>query len=931
MNASSSRSHTIFTIKIQRFLGPPTVNTVRDERTVFTAQLSFIDLAGSERSSKVGSSGIKESCTINQSLSALCLVIKALNEQVEKEMPVAGAGNGKKPAVPFRASKITMLMKGALCGNTKSTLIATVTPASESLAETLSTIDFAASVMPLKTFAVQNLGLDTERRIQVLQSEIRRLKIRRAALPNLSDECGPSSIQEILSEELSQREQMLAQTMATYDQQQDDAIVADRARDEVLRGLGLTSSLIDEVFGIESNTPYLLNMSSDPVLAGCLIYFLHPGVNTMIGASPENNIVLSGLGIPDFLCTLECLDQQTLSLTAAASLQEVMASGSIVVKANVRTNGILLKTDEKRRLQHLDCIIFGRAHAMKLILPVEQKRLAVSDVQLKIAQGLHEESMFKMLVTEESEAWNELRLYFDDLWQRLGEERGRDFFAWLMQASHLVDEANEITAELRPSDRLKFEVELVWDIHREAQDIIVIRAMQFPTEEDGDATVLCYWNLETLKERVAMMRDCFDKFHRTGEWLDRSDPLEDPWMDPSAINLRLRMHTAQEDIVRRYDERVSLLDPEEAHRIEMASPRVASTEISAAGGSAVARGASSTKAKYRPGLGNKSSAKPPQRPPANRANGMIAQERVTPSRKENGGKALAANSRNSKRNTSDEAGPEAARGGRGADNASTRSVSADRRAPSPERSPPAERREDLGEPSVGAAVLRPSVDKDAMIASLRQQVEERESRERSYKNKIEELRRKLAKLERQHGSLKALTTEGERQTSLSQKFSVATTLGSNATLAGSSTAALGGMVRSQTATGVPTMVFSPPQPQAGRPTLNSGRLDAVPLPSGLSTLESHPPLSTSPQRMSSSRSSAPTQTEPPLSITSRSVTVLAAPSRQASAASSFVAASHPQPQLRSRTVAATTSALGMPLVPSGMQPVSAILFSGGVA
>eukprot|EP00972_Heterocapsa_arctica_P052149 7671244-Heterocapsa_arctica.AAC.1 len=86
-----------------------------------------------------------------------------------------------------------------------------------------------------------------------------------------------------------------------------------------------------------------------------------------------------------------------------------------------------------------------------------------------------EADLVKSMAPEDSIAWGELQLYLEDLWQRLGEEQSRDLFDHLAMASHLVDEANEITTVLRPEERLKFEVELVWDIHRAARDIIVIR------------------------------------------------------------------------------------------------------------------------------------------------------------------------------------------------------------------------------------------------------------------------------------------------------------------------------------------------------------------------------------------------------------------------------------------------------------------------
>ena len=66
-------------------------------------------------------------------------------------------------------------------------------------------------------------------------------------------------------------------------------------------------------------------------------------------------------------------------------------------------------------------------------------------------------------------------------------------FEHLANAAHACDEANAMSNEMRPSDRLRFEVELIWDIHRDAKDVIVIRVMRFEHDGDDQATVLHYW------------------------------------------------------------------------------------------------------------------------------------------------------------------------------------------------------------------------------------------------------------------------------------------------------------------------------------------------------------------------------------------------------------------------------------------------------
>lgn len=81
-------------------------------------KLNLVDLAGSERQSKLklAGEGFKETTRINLSLSALGNVISALVD-------------GKTQHIPYRDSKLTRLLQDSLGGNTKTVMIATISPA----------------------------------------------------------------------------------------------------------------------------------------------------------------------------------------------------------------------------------------------------------------------------------------------------------------------------------------------------------------------------------------------------------------------------------------------------------------------------------------------------------------------------------------------------------------------------------------------------------------------------------------------------------------------------------------------------------------------------------------------------------------------------------------------------------------------------------
>ncbi len=90
----------------------------------------------------------------------------------------------------------------------------------------------------------------------------------------------------------------------------------------------------------------------------------------------ENSIVLSGLGVPDFLCHIENLDQQILQLSVAPAFQEAAAaSGGGNGKAAVRINGLMLRIDERMWLQHFDVrILLGSCYCWGIFMENMWKR-----------------------------------------------------------------------------------------------------------------------------------------------------------------------------------------------------------------------------------------------------------------------------------------------------------------------------------------------------------------------------------------------------------------------------------------------------------------------------------------------------------------------------------------------------------------------------
>ena len=143
MNERSSRSHSVFTATIESHERTP----AGVEHVTFS-RVNLIDLAGSERVGRSGAAGqqLTEAKSINKSLAVLSRVISALVEHQRR----SGVH------IPYRDSRLTFLLQESLGGNSKTCIIANVTPSADSVSETYSTLAFAAGAKKIKCRAVVN-------------------------------------------------------------------------------------------------------------------------------------------------------------------------------------------------------------------------------------------------------------------------------------------------------------------------------------------------------------------------------------------------------------------------------------------------------------------------------------------------------------------------------------------------------------------------------------------------------------------------------------------------------------------------------------------------------------------------------------------------------------------------------------------------------
>jgi len=160
MNRVSSRSHAVFVLNVRtEVVSENGVSKVRHSK------FTLVDLAGSERQKTTATDGdrLKEASMINSSLLVLGKVINSL---VDRE-------RGKPKHVQFRDSKLTFLLRDSFGGNSKTCLVATVSPSVTSLSETISTLTFAQRAKMITNTAV--LNENTCGSVTALQAEIARL------------------------------------------------------------------------------------------------------------------------------------------------------------------------------------------------------------------------------------------------------------------------------------------------------------------------------------------------------------------------------------------------------------------------------------------------------------------------------------------------------------------------------------------------------------------------------------------------------------------------------------------------------------------------------------------------------------------------------------------------------------------------------------
>ncbi|KAM8703883.1 hypothetical protein ACLKA7_008503 [Drosophila subpalustris] len=289
MNDTSSRSHAIFTIT---FVQAVFMNDMPSETV---SKIHLVDLAGSERANATGATGdrLKEGAHINKSLVTLGSVISALAEQssaavMHNSTSLATTPNSATKRVlyiPYRDSTLTYLLKDSLGGNSKTIMIAALSPADCNYSETLSTLRYANRAKNIINKPTVNEDANVKL-IRELREEINKLKSMltgdihslQPSLKMLADLQKKEAQEKVLTEEWTEKWKV-AQSIL---QEQ--------------KSLGLRKSGVGVV--LDSEIPHLIAIHSD-VMTGVTLYSLMEG-ETCIGTEDAElapHIELVGEGI----------------------------------------------------------------------------------------------------------------------------------------------------------------------------------------------------------------------------------------------------------------------------------------------------------------------------------------------------------------------------------------------------------------------------------------------------------------------------------------------------------------------------------------------------------------------------------------------------------------------------------------------------------
>ncbi|VDK72292.1 unnamed protein product [Onchocerca ochengi] len=336
MNTESSRSHAVFNIRLTQ--------TLTDTENGFTGEkmskISLVDLAGSERVQKTGAVGkrLEEGGNINKSLTTLGMVISALAERSHAN------GMSKSKFIPYRDSVLTWLLKDSLGGNSRTVMIATISPAADNYEETLSTLRYADRATKIVNHAIINEDPNAKI-IRELREEVETLRAQ------ISQTVKEQNETEELRERLAESERLVELMNKSWDERLKDTEAVYRERQKDLAEIGI--SVAGSGIKVEKDRFYLVNLNADPSLNELLVYYINH--QAVIGSAEQQqgamesdekvDFILQGLGVQHRHALLKIVEedcQQRLFIEQMNDKARICVNGRLITERTLLRNGYRL-------------------------------------------------------------------------------------------------------------------------------------------------------------------------------------------------------------------------------------------------------------------------------------------------------------------------------------------------------------------------------------------------------------------------------------------------------------------------------------------------------------------------------------------------------------------------------------------------------------
>uniref|UniRef100_A0A665X085 Kinesin-like protein KIF14 n=1 Tax=Echeneis naucrates TaxID=173247 RepID=A0A665X085_ECHNA len=527
MNDKSSRSHSVFTLVMTQTKTELVEGEEHDHS--ITSRINLVDLAGSERCNSAQTSGdrLREGASINKSLLTLGKVISALSEQ---------ALSRKKVFIPYRESVLTWLLKESLGGNSKTAMIATLSPAGSNVEESLSTLRYAQQARTI--INVAKVNEDTSAKlIRELKAEVEKLRAAQMSSQGIEPERVRLFQQEItaLKNKLCQQEREMVEANRAWKEKLEQAEIRKREETKELQKAGVT-------FKVDNRLPNLVNLNEDPQLSEMLLYMIKQGQTTVgkLKSGHIHDIQLTGALIADQHCVITNI-HGTVSITPLENAK-TFVNGNLISDSTVLHHGdrVILGGDHYFRFNHpaevqsgkrVSCWT-GAGNGQKDFEFAKNELLAAQRAEIEEAHLKAKEEMMQGILMAKEVAQKELsdqKSLYEDRIRALERELVHKtfiFINWSVLMTLINTDVMNLYIPYYFMERLSLSFDIIFKLNSDKKfrkfwchllTFLCYRHESFENQESGDLLqvrvqntklgISTFWSLDKFQNNMAAMRE----------------------------------------------------------------------------------------------------------------------------------------------------------------------------------------------------------------------------------------------------------------------------------------------------------------------------------------------------------------------------------------------------------------------------------------